>query len=73
MRLIKLKEVLNQTGLGRSTLYSYVQQKQFPQPVSLGPRAVAWVESEVQSWIDQRVQLRDEKTKSACYMTELTL
>ena len=59
MRLIKLKEVMDCTGLGRSTIYNYIADKTFPKPVSLGLRAVAWVESEVQDWIKERIEERD--------------
>lgn len=59
MRLIKLKAVMDSTGLGRSTIYNYIADKTFPKPVSLGLRAVAWVESEVQDWIMERIEERD--------------
>lgn len=48
------------TGLGRSTIYNYITDETFPKPVSLGARAVAWVESEVQDWILERIEARDE-------------
>tara|TARA_R110002050_G_scaffold176331_4_gene309245 strand:+ start:85 stop:351 length:267 start_codon:yes stop_codon:yes gene_type:complete len=60
MRLIKLKEVMNNTGLGRSTIYKYVAEGEFPKPVSLGARAVAWVESEVDDWVLDRIEKRDQ-------------
>jgi prophage regulatory protein len=59
MRLIKLKEVMDRTGLGRSTIYNYIADKKFPKPVSLGLRAVSWVEREVQHRILERVEERD--------------
>jgi prophage regulatory protein len=59
MRLIKLKEVMDCTGLGRSTIYNYIADETFPKPVSLGARAVAWVEGEVQDWILERIEERD--------------
>jgi len=31
----------------------------FPQPVKLGPRAIAWLSSEVESWMDERIAERD--------------
>lgn len=60
MRLIKLKEVMSNTGLGRSTIYKYVAEGEFPKPVSLGARAVAWVESEVDDWVLDRIEKRDQ-------------
>ena len=37
-----------------------MSQKRFPRPTKLGPRAVAWVESEVDAWIDARIAERDQ-------------
>ena len=55
-RLIRLKEVIAMTGLSRASVYKFVREDKFPAQISLGYRCVAWVESEVQQWIDQRVQ-----------------
>jgi prophage regulatory protein len=55
-RLIRLKEVIAMTGLSRASVYKFVSENKFPAQISLGYRCVAWVESEVQQWIDQRVQ-----------------
>ncbi|MFC2993212.1 helix-turn-helix transcriptional regulator [Halomonas tibetensis] len=60
MRLIKLGEVLESTGLGRSTVYKYISEGTFPRPVSLGKRNRACVESEVQDWILDKITRRDE-------------
>ena len=59
MRLIRLKEVIDSTGLSRSTLYKYISEGTFPKPVSLGDRCVGWVDSEVQDWILARIEERD--------------
>ena len=59
MRIIRLSEVLANTGLARSTVYKYVAEGCFPKPVSLGDRAVGWVESEVQDWVLSRIEERD--------------
>lgn len=53
--ILRLPEVLARTGLSRSTLYRRVDEGTFPAPISLGIRAVGWPESEVQSWIEQRI------------------
>ena len=55
IRLIRFREVLAMTGLSRSSMYRFIEENQFPAQVQLGGRAVAWVESEVQDWICQRV------------------
>ncbi|KPB54741.1 putative transcription factor, AlpA family [Pseudomonas coronafaciens pv. oryzae] len=59
MRLIRLKEVKHATGLGRSTIYKYISEGCFPKPVSLGDRAVGWVETEVTGWVLARIEARD--------------
>lgn len=54
-KILRLPVVIEQTGLSRSTLYLRILQKSFPKPVSLGGRAVGWVEEEVQDWIRQQI------------------
>lgn len=65
MRIIRLKEVIDSTGLARSTIYKYVGEGVFPKPVSLGDRCVGWVDSEVQDWILARVEARDFQEAAA--------
>jgi len=57
---MRLKEVMNNTGLGRSTVYKYIAEGRFPKPVSLGDRAVGWVDGEIDEWIMARIELRDD-------------
>ncbi|MCU9530472.1 helix-turn-helix transcriptional regulator [Pseudomonas mosselii] len=59
MRIIRLKEVIDSTGLARSTIYKYIGEGSFPKPVSLGDRCVGWVDSEVHDWILARIEERD--------------
>jgi len=59
MRIIRLKEVIDSTGLARSTIYKYIAEGAFPKPVSLGDRCVGWLDSEVFDWILARVEERD--------------
>lgn len=54
-RLIRLDGVRELTGLSRSTIYFYMATGEFPQAVNIGPRAVAWVESEVREWVAARI------------------
>ena len=54
-KIWRLPEVLNQTGLSRSTIYSLISQGAFPRQVKLGPRAVGWVADDVQGWIDGKI------------------
>ncbi|EGR0286982.1 AlpA family transcriptional regulator [Vibrio cholerae] len=58
MRFLKLKEVMEKTALSRSAIYRKMNDGEFPQSVSLGDRAVAWVESEVDEWMEERLERR---------------
>ncbi|WP_047306339.1 helix-turn-helix transcriptional regulator [Pseudomonas fluorescens] len=59
MKIIRLKAVIDATGLARSTVYKYVAEGSFPKPIPLGDRCVGWLESEVQDWILARIEERD--------------
>jgi prophage regulatory protein len=53
-RLIRLPEVMSRVGLGRSTIYRWMNEGKFPKPVQLGGHAVAWVEEEVETWVAEK-------------------
>ena len=55
IRFLRLPEVLERTGLSRSTIYVRLAAGCFPQPVSLGGRAVGWIEAEVDEWVRERI------------------
>lgn len=52
--LLRRPEVEARTGLSRSTLYDWMKRGEFPQPVKLGTRLVAWRESDVTAWLESR-------------------
>jgi prophage regulatory protein len=57
-RLLRLNEVKRCTGLSKSSIYNQISDGTFPQPVPIGARAVAWVEDEIQEWINNRIAER---------------
>lgn len=59
MKVIRLQQVMEMTGLGRSTIYKYVSESWFTKPIPLGGRSVGWLEGEVSEWILERVAERD--------------
>lgn len=63
-RLIRQKEVCYLTGLSQSSIYDYMKTGRFPKTVSLGDRSVAWIESEISGWIDERINSRNENVSS---------
>ena len=52
----RLPAVKDRTGLGRSNIYSQIAEGTFPKPISLGARAVGWLESDIDNWIASRVE-----------------
>jgi prophage regulatory protein len=55
LTILRRKQVEARTGLSRSTIYQHVSDGTFPKPVSLGARAVGWLESEIDAWLHERV------------------
>jgi prophage regulatory protein len=53
---LRLPDVKALTGLSKTSLYSLIREQDFPAPVRLGPRSVAWVRSEVNQWAADRVR-----------------
>ena len=60
-KILRRKQVENRTGLSRSTLYLRIQEGDFPRPINLGPRAVGWLENEVEDWLSARIEIRDSR------------
>ncbi|MEC5516093.1 AlpA family transcriptional regulator [Enterobacter hormaechei] len=57
--LIRLSEVQKRTGYSKAWIYRLLKEKRFPQSVKIGSRSIAFVESEVEEWINQRIEARD--------------
>lgn len=53
--ILRLPDVKARTGLSRSTIYLRIAAGTFPRPVPLGGRAVGWLESEIQNWIERAI------------------
>lgn len=54
-RFIRIKEVLSITSLSQSELYRRIKAGSFPAQVKLAPGHVVWVQSEVDSWVAERI------------------
>jgi len=60
--LVRLPEVIKKTGLARTTIYVLIAEGKFPKPINLTRRSVAWLSSEIDSWIEEKVKLRCKRT-----------
>ncbi|HAT3901976.1 TPA: AlpA family transcriptional regulator [Citrobacter koseri] len=54
-RLIRVPEVLRRVGFSRTTMYELIKEGRFPDKVIIGARCVAFVESEIDAWIDNAI------------------
>jgi len=55
-KIARLPSVKDKTGLSRSTIYLRISKNEFPAPISLGGRAVGWIEEEVDNWLAERIK-----------------
>lgn len=60
LRLIRLKQVIEAVGLQKSAIYKRIAAGEFPKPISLGGRSVAWLESDIDAWIREKVHASRE-------------
>ena len=58
-RLLRLPEVRQKVGLSRSAIYKLISEGQFPRQVAIGPRTVAWVQEDLDRWIEERLSPPD--------------
>ncbi len=54
--ILRLPAVKSLTGLSRSTIYLRIKQGTFPTSISLGPRAVGWIDTEIDEWIEEKIE-----------------
>lgn len=54
-KVLRLPSVQGITGMARSTLYKAIKDGHFPRSISLGPRSVGWLESDIQDWLEARI------------------
>ena len=55
MKILRINEVTNLTGLSKSSIYKQVRQNQFPQSIKLTARATGWDSREVEKWIIDKI------------------
>lgn len=61
LRVIRRRELEKKLGISRSGIYARISNKSpnfdpsFPRPISIGARAVGWIEAEVDEWLATRV------------------
>ncbi|MCX4192577.1 helix-turn-helix transcriptional regulator [Methylophaga sp. OBS1] len=65
IRILRRKQLENKTGLSRSGIYAKLKPNpkrpgdfdpSFPKPISVGAKAVGWIESEIDAWLEQQIK-----------------
>lgn len=63
-RLLRFKEVLSKIGLSRTSLWRLERKGLFPKRRAIGPNSVAWIEKEIDNWIQsQPTVIQSQKTR----------
>ena len=60
-RILRLKAVLERTGLSRATLYRKIEAGTFPRQVRIAPRCAGWRESAITAWMRNPMFFEAEK------------
>lgn len=60
-KIIRRPEVEARIGLSRSTIYSMMDKGEFPRPIKLGRKAVGWLESDINDWLESRKQASESR------------
>lgn len=54
LKILRLRDVKQQIGLGRSSIYQMVKDGVFPRPVTLGYRSVGWLACDICEWLQAK-------------------
>jgi prophage regulatory protein len=57
-RILRLPEVMEKTGVRRSSVYAWMKDGSFPKQIKMGMRASGWIEREIDEWIERRASGR---------------
>ena len=60
LRLLRITDGMTVTGLPKSTIYLKIKNNEFPNQVPIGSRSVAWIESEINHWIENNIRSRKQ-------------
>lgn len=60
-RIVRIKTVLNRTGLSRSTMYRKIKDGTFPRQVPISINGTGWRESAINRWVENPIAFRDEE------------
>jgi prophage regulatory protein len=56
VQILRLPEVRAITGLSRATIYRAISNGSFPRSIKLTENSVGWLESDIEAWLQQRIE-----------------
>ena len=59
IHIMRLPQVIKITGLSRSSIYALAADGLFPKQIKLSERSSGWVESEIETWLEDRIKARE--------------
>lgn len=62
-RLLRRRDVEQKTGKSRAAIYADIRTGTFPEPIPIGTNSVAWLEAEIDQWIADRLEERNQTRK----------
>ena len=54
-KILRLPDVIDRVGFSRSTIYDFIARGRFPTPIRIGIRAVGWLDSDINDWINKQI------------------
>ena len=58
MKMLRINEVMKITAMSKTTIYRWINANQFPKPLNLSSKSVAWLESDIHDWITSKIEAR---------------
>jgi prophage regulatory protein len=55
--ILRLPEVMKRVGICRASIYARIAEGMFPKQISLGARAVGWLESDIDAWLAAKITM----------------
>jgi prophage regulatory protein len=58
MKMLRINQVMTITAMSKTTIYRWINANQFPKPINLSSKSVAWLESDINDWIQSKIEAK---------------
>lgn len=62
-KILRLPKVVEITGMSKTTIYRWINASQFPKPINLSSASVGWLETDIDDWIQSKIDLRKQSNE----------